>query len=60
MMMMMTIMLINDDDDGDDDDGDGDDDEFYPVRFLDPKGKVKELFVRAAHWTKQTFSIFWL
>ena len=55
MMMMMTIMLINDDDD----DG-GDDDEFYPVRFLDPKGKVKELFVRAAHWTKQTFSIFWL
>ena len=52
-MMMMTIMLINDDDDGDDD-------EFYPVRFLDPKGKVKELFVRAAHWTKQTFSIFWL
>ena len=53
MMMMMTIMLINDDDDGDDD-------EFYPVRFLDPKGKVKELFVRAAHWTKQTFSIFWL
>ena len=53
-MMMMTIMLINDDDD------DGDDDEFYPVRFLDPKGKVKELFVRAAHWTKQTFSIFWL
>ena len=53
MVMMMTIVLINDDDD------DGDDDEFYPVRFLDPKGKVKELFVRAAHWTKQTFSIFW-
>ena len=52
MVMMMTIVLINDDDDGDDD-------EFYPVRFLDPKGKVKELFVRAAHWTKQTFSIFW-
>ena len=54
MVMMMTIVLINDDDDDD-----GDDDEFYPVRFLDPKGKVKELFVRAAHWTKQTFSIFW-